>query len=92
MALTLADLKEWFPMWEQALKEWNMQESRFVLKMKEEATLEAMRNALQRVLEVRFGVLPADLLHKIQAIKDLNRVDQLFEPAVRVNRPEDLSL
>jgi hypothetical protein len=69
-----------------------MQESRYVLELQQEATLVAMRKALRKMLEARFGVLPSELLHQIEAIKDVNHVNQLFERAARVQSREEFSV
>ena len=96
LALTLAALKDWFPVWKEALKEWNMQESAYVLELQAEATLKATLKAkhedLKTVLEERFGSLPAELRTRLEATTDLARVDQLLRAAVRVSRPEELPL
>jgi hypothetical protein len=92
LALALAALKDWFPLWKDALKEWNMLESPFVLDLQREATIKAKIEDLKVFLESRFGELPADLLRRIEVLTDLNRVDQLVRAAGRVNRPEELPL
>jgi hypothetical protein len=74
--------------WKVALKDWNMQESQFVLELQ----AAAKRESLKMVLEERFGPLPADLAHHIDAITDLKRLDQLLRAAVHVNKPEELPL
>jgi hypothetical protein len=92
MALTLAALKEWYEEWKVALKEWNMQESQYVLELQQATAVNTKIDALRRVLEARIGVLPPDLLRQIEAIKDLNRLDQLFATAARANTWEDFSV
>jgi hypothetical protein len=96
LALTLAALKDWFAAWNNALKGWNMQESQFVLELQAAANLEARLaaklEALKAFLEGRFGPLPADMVHRIDAVTDLQRLDQLIRAAGRVSRPEELSL
>jgi hypothetical protein len=88
LALTLATLKEWFAVWKEALKEWNMLESPYVLELQATATLKAVKT----VLEERFGALPADLLARLEATTDAGKLDQLLRAAIRVNRPEELPL
>jgi hypothetical protein len=96
LALTLAALKDWFAAWNNALKGWNMQESQFVLELQAAAKLEARLatkiEVLKVLLEERFGPLPADLLHRIDGITDLNQLDQLLRAAVHVNRLEEVSV
>jgi hypothetical protein len=92
LALTLAALKDWSPAWNDALKGWNMQESQFVLELQAEAKLAAKLEDLKLFLESRFGVLPADLLRRIEAVTDPKRADDLIRAAGKVNRLEDLLL
>ena len=91
LTLTLAALKDWFAVWKEALKGWNMQESQFVLELQAEATLKAKLEDLRMFLEGRFGPLPADLLSRIEATTDLARANQLLQAAPRVGRLEELS-
>ena len=90
LALTLAALKDWFAAWKEALKGWNMQESQFVLELQAEAALKAKLGALRVILEERFGVLPAELLSRMEATPDLGKMDQLLRAAVRIGRLEEL--
>jgi hypothetical protein len=90
LALTLATLKQWFPAWKEALKEWNMLESPFVLELQAEATLKATRKAVKMVLEERFGPVPPDLVQRIEATNDLAKVDQLLRAAAHITRVEEL--
>ena len=92
LALTLAALKDWFPVWKEALKEWNMLESPYVLELQAEATLKATLKALKTFLEARFGPLPAEVLQRIEATTDLDKVDQLLRAAPRISRLEELPL
>ena len=96
LALTLATLKEWFPAWKEALKEWNMLESPYVLELQAEATLKATLKVkhedLKMFLEGRFGSLPADLGQRIEVTTDLAKMDQLLHAAPRINRLEELPL
>jgi hypothetical protein len=92
LALTLAALKEWYPAWKQALKEWNVQESLYVLELQLETKLKTKLADLKVLLEERFGKLPDDLLNRIDTITDMAKVDQIFRSAVRINRLEELPL
>jgi hypothetical protein len=86
LALTLAALKEWFGAWKDALKEWNMQESQFVLELQ----LATRLADVQAVLEERFGTIPVGLLERIAAVPDPGKLDQVLRAAARVSRLEDL--
>jgi hypothetical protein len=88
LALTLVALKDWFQVWKVALKEWNMQESPFVLDVQLATKLED----LKMFLEARFGALPADIVQRIEAITDLSRAAQLVRAAAQIQRLEDLAL
>jgi hypothetical protein len=66
-----------------------MQESQFVLELQAEARLEAHRDSLKLFLEARFGELPADLVKRIDALADANRLEQLLLAAVRVKRLDE---
>jgi hypothetical protein len=79
LALTLA-----------ALKEWNMQESLFVLELQQAERLKTKLADLKVILEGRFGALPEDLLRRIEATKDLAKMDQFLHAAPRINRLENL--
>ena len=92
LSLTLATLKEWYPAWKEALKEWNMIESPYVLELQAAAALKTKLDDLKTVLQERFGALPADLLARLEATTDAGRLDEFLRAAVRVNRPEDLPL
>ena len=89
MTLTLAAIVPWFGLWKDALKEWNMVESQFVLDLQAEATLKANRDNLKEVLSERFGELPADVVQRIDALTDANQVRQLHRAAVRVKRLDE---
>jgi hypothetical protein len=88
LALTLAALKDWFAAWKEALKEWNMQESQFVLDLQ----LETKRQDLKRFLAARFGVLPPALGQQIEAITDPARMDALIWEAGRVKQLDEFSV
>ena len=98
LALTLASLKDWFAAWKEALKEWNVIESPYVLELQAEArreatlkaTLNAKREDLKVFLEGRFGSLPADLAQRIETTTDLAKLDQLVRAASRIGRLEEL--
>jgi hypothetical protein len=98
LALTLATLKDWYPVWKEALKEWNMLESPYVLELQaearreatREATLKAKREDLKLFLEGRFGSLPADLVQRIETTTELAKLDQLLQAAPRINSLEEL--
>ena len=100
LAMTLAALKDWFAAWKEALKEWNVIESPYVLEIQAEArreatlkaTLEAKREAVKTVLEERFGALPTELRTRLEAMTDAGKLDQLLRAAIRVKNLEELPL
>jgi hypothetical protein len=92
MTLTLAALVPWFGQWKDALKEWNMVESQFVLELQAEATLKANRDNLKEVLAERFGELPADVVQRIDALTDANQVRQLHRAAIHLKSLDELPL
>jgi len=92
LAKVLVDLKEWAGTWKQALKEWNMRESPTVNEWKQEGEVEGLRRTLRRLLERRFGPLPQELLERIAAISELDRLDRALDQVQQITKLEDLSL
>lgn len=90
LALVFANLTDWLPNWKLALTGWNMRESSIVQEWLNQERTETMHRALKTLLETRFGSLPLDLATRIDAVLDLDRLEQLFKQAITINRPEDL--
>jgi hypothetical protein len=104
LALVFAELAGCDSVWEQALKEWNMQESKQVLKWLSEGeargeargevrgALRTRREDLRTLLEDRFGTLPAELLQRIEAMDDGERLRSALRQVVKLQSPEELQL
>jgi hypothetical protein len=77
--------------WREALRRWNVTESQIVNEWTAQARAEGQREGktegkvglLLRVLEGRFGELPADLIQAIQAVNDPDRLDACGDLAGR---------
>jgi hypothetical protein len=85
------DLKEWFPAWRQALREWNMRESTLVNEWKREAAVEALQRNVRKLLEKRFGPVPEAVQKRIESTTDPEALDRALAQVLDVSRPEDLS-
>lgn len=100
LALVFAELTRFRQAWQQALGGWNVTESQQVLewmaqgKAEGEAlgALQAHRTLLRNLLEDRFGPLPADLLQRIEAMTDLERLGAAIREVYRVQALTDLQL
>lgn len=90
LALVLAELKDWFPAWQEALRGWNVRESQTVLKFKREGAAEALQQRLRKQLTQRFGALPTDFVGRIEAIDDPQKLDQLLDQVSGLKAFEDL--
>jgi hypothetical protein len=92
LALVLASLKEWYPAWKQALKEFNMRESQFVQEWINEGEVKALQRTLRVLLEERFGPLSEELLGRIAGMTEPARLDTAIRQVLRLNRLEELQL
>ena len=99
LALVMAEQKDWFPAWNQALKEWNMRESQVVkewkLEGKQEGKLEGrietLREMLRFLLQDRFGAVPEEWSARIEAAADPERLQQAVRQVPKLTRLEDLA-
>jgi hypothetical protein len=99
-ALNFADLAGRSELWEQALEGWDMQNSQVVDRWQEkgrvegraEGRLEARRDDLQALLESRFGSLPEELIERIRAVQDAQRLHQAFQQALKLQSLAELQL
>jgi hypothetical protein len=99
-ALIFANLAKRSEEWKQALEAWDMQSSQLVdiwhekgrAEGRAEGQLEARRQWLLALLEHRFGSLPEDLIQRIQAVQDVQRLDQVFQQALNLQSLADLQL
>jgi hypothetical protein len=73
LALVFAEAARRQGVWKQALKGWNMRQSRQVLEWQAEARVET----LLEVLESRFGELPEDLTSALRALTSTPRIKAL---------------
>jgi hypothetical protein len=75
LALVLAEAAGCAPAWRQALKGWNMIESKVVREWQDEAeakgTVKGRVQTLLKQLEEKFGPLPAELTSAMRAQTDL---------------------
>ena len=86
LALVFAEAAKRWPIWKEALKEWNMVESQQVLEWmaqgRSEGEVSGERNALLRILEKRYSPLPAELLTKLRQTQDLALLRSWFDVAL----------
>jgi predicted transposase YdaD len=57
-----------------------------------EGQLETRRDDLLALLENRFGSLPEELIQRIRALKDVQRLNRAFQQALNLQSLEDLHL
>jgi hypothetical protein len=89
LALVFAEAAGVRPVWKEALKDWNMVESQQVLEWQAEARAEgeargrlrATGAALIRFLEARFHTIPQELIDRIRAMSDVERLAGLVSLA-----------
>jgi hypothetical protein len=99
-AVIFADLAKRSEPWEQALEGWDMETSQVVDRWHEKGRAEGRaegetlkgRQWLLALLESRFGSLPADLIQRIQAVEDVQRLDRAFQQALNVRSLADFQL
>ena len=87
LALTFAELTKGLVAWQQALENWNMQESQTMLgwirKGEHAGELRRMRAVLIRTLEVRFQAeIPSDLKAAVEGTNDLSILARWFDAAL----------
>jgi hypothetical protein len=87
LALTFAELTKALVAWQQALENWNMQESQTMLgwirKGQLEGRLASKREDLLRVLRGRFQTeAPSDLRAAVEGTNDLDILDRWIDAAV----------
>jgi hypothetical protein len=92
LALVLANLKDWYPAWKQALKEWDMREAEILKEWKREGSVETAQRFLRRLLQQRFGELPVSLLERIEATSELDRLERAFDQVQQLTKLDDLVL
>jgi hypothetical protein len=92
LAKVMAELKDWYPAWEQALRGWEMRESRVVKEWKQEGAVEALRGTLDRLLRKRFGVVPNAVSARIEAVTDPEVLNSAIEQVQDLTRIEDLRI
>lgn len=57
-----------------------------------EGRLLAYRDALKRLLTLRFHSLPDEIAQRIDQVTDIERLKTAFEQAMLLNNPEELGL
>jgi hypothetical protein len=98
LALTMAELKPWYGVWQKALKEWNMRESTFINGWidigkkagRDEGKVENLRENIRTVLTTRFEAVSDELLRRIDEATDLGQLDRVFKEALTAKSPEEL--
>jgi hypothetical protein len=60
-------------------------------KIREEGREEGMRRAIQSLLEVRFQVVPAGLLEELGLVREMERLEALFQHAIRCATLEEFA-
>ena len=91
LALVFAEAGDCHGAWKEALKEWNVTQSKQVLEWqakardegRTEGRTEAAAQLLVTLLEGRFGKLPTDLQHRIQSERNFDTLARLGAEAVR---------
>ncbi len=96
LALVYAEAARRRAAWKQALEKWNMIESQQVLEWMAEGEakgqLREARVLLRVLLEDRFGPLPEDLIKRIDAMADPERLRAAVRQVSHLGRLEDLML
>lgn len=82
LVLVFAEAAGCHAAWKSALQGWNMVQSQQVLEWMAEGETRAKRADILRVLELRFGELPADLVAAIRATEDLTMLVIWLDTAV----------
>ena len=87
LALVFAERAGCLPVWQQALKEWDVEQSQLIAgwrsKARDEGRLEAKRDAMLKVLRRHFPPeVPADLTQIIQQQTDLDALERWFDAAL----------
>ncbi len=91
IALVFAELTDRTEVWRTALEGWNMRESAIALEWKAEGRLEGERDALLRILRLKFQTaVPRDLADAIAALDSLAEFDIWFEAVIRSDSLEDV--
>jgi hypothetical protein len=77
LAIIFAEAVGFRDRWKDALKEWNMTESKQVLEWQTEGEVRGKASAVIGVLEARFQVIPGDLTRLIQSLTEIQRLSRL---------------
>jgi hypothetical protein len=93
LAIVLSEALGRRDIWKQALKGWNIMQSQQVLEWQAEARAEGeakgRATALLRLLQIRHGNVPADLIATITAMTDLATLDRWFDAGVTSSSLDD---
>jgi hypothetical protein len=82
VALVLSELTPVFPVWQEALKGWNMRESTVVQGWIDEGEAKGLakaRRLLIGVLKSRFGAISDEILARIDKINDFDTLEKAAE-------------
>jgi hypothetical protein len=95
-ALVFARRAQRDDLWKQALGDWDMSNLQEVDYWHHEGRTEGEilkgRQWLLTLLESRFGSLPEELIQRIQAVEDIQRLDRAFQQALHLQSLADLQL
>jgi hypothetical protein len=89
LAAVFAEAVQREDIWDNALKEWNMQESRIVKKWEDVGRRENSVESVVEVLQARFGNLPPDLPHQLNSVADLAVLRELLRQAALISSVDD---
>ena len=92
LALVFAELADCHAPWHEALKGWNVKQSKQVLEWQAEAELRFGRQALRIVLQERFGALSEALLQRINAVDDVERLQEGLRQVAKIKSADELVL
>lgn len=103
-ALLFAGLAGCLDLWKRGLEGWDMRTSQVVEEWRNEGRVEGRieglaegqvrtcREILLALLEDRFGTLPEDLIQRVQAVKDVDRLKGALREVIHLHSLEELRL
>jgi hypothetical protein len=83
---------QWVEPWQEAAKWWFMIEAPSVVKWKNEAAVAALRQTLRKLLVVRFKQLPEAVLKQIDALDDVDKLNDALIQVVQIDTLDELKL
>ncbi len=89
LAILFADATNRQDMWKNALRGWNMIESSWVKEWEDSGRRKATTQIVLKLLQNKFGALPADLPNRVGEIGDLNVLNRLLDEALQVGNLDE---